>query len=67
MTLRRSKAEQTRFGRRYGKRAKMPVGEKIEGMDIAGRANRPPKAGPMIVPMLQTNGITAYARAGDVS
>ena len=43
--------------------AKTPVGEKTEGMDTEGRAKVPPIAGPMIVPIDQTNGITAYARA----
>ena len=43
----------------------IPVGENTEGMEIAGRANEPPMAGPMIVPMDQTKGITAYALATD--
>ena len=41
----------------------MPVGEKYEGIEIAGLAKVPPIAGPMIVPIDQTNGITAKARA----
>ncbi len=45
----------------------MPVGEKTEGMEIEGLEKVPPIAGPMMVPMDQTNGITAYARASIVS
>ena len=41
----------------------MPDGEKTEGMEVAGWARVPPIAGPMIVPIDQTNGITAYAFA----
>ena len=41
----------------------MPVGEKTEGKEMAGLAKVPPIAGPMIVPIDQTNGITANARA----
>ena len=47
--------------------AKTPVGEKREGRETEGRAKVPPIAGPMIVPIDQTNGITAYARAEIVS
>ena len=47
--------------------AKTPVGEKREGRETEGRAKVPPIAGPMIVPIHQTNGITAYARAEVVS
>ena len=39
------------------------MGEKTEGMETVGRAKVPPIAGPMMVPMDQTNGITAYAFA----
>ena len=48
--LMQSSAAQMRFGRRYGKVAKMPVGEKREGSESEGRAKVPPIAGPMIVP-----------------
>lgn len=41
----------------------MLEGGKTEGMETEGLANVPPIAGPMIVPMDHTNGITAYARA----
>ena len=41
----------------------MPVGEKTEGMEMAGLAKKPQIAGPMIVPIDQMNGITANARA----
>ena len=37
--------------------------EKSEGRDTTGLASVPPMAGPMIVPIDHTNGITAYARA----
>ena len=47
--------------------AKTPVGEKREGRETEGRAKVPPIAGPTIVPIDQTNGITAYARAEIVS
>ena len=43
----------------------MPVGEKTDGMETEGLAKVPPIAGPIIVPMDHTNGITAYARAMD--
>ena len=39
------------------------MGGKTEGIETAGRAKVPPIAGPMMVPMDQTNGITAYAFA----
>lgn len=45
----------------------MPVGEKTEGMEIEGLAKVPPIAGPMMVPLDQTNGMTAYARAAIVN
>lgn len=41
----------------------MLAGEKTEGMEMAGLAKVPPIAGPMIVPIDQTNGIIANARA----
>lgn len=56
-------AEQIRFGRRYGKRAKMPFAEKWLGKLFAGSENRPPIDGPTMVPIDQTNGMTAYAFA----
>lgn len=59
----KSMAAHRRLGRRYGKWAKMPVGEKMEGIEMTGLAKVPPIAGPMIVPIDQTNGITANARA----
>lgn len=65
--LTRSNAEQIRLGRRKGNLPKMPVEEKRSGMEMAGLAVRPPMAGPMIVPMDQTKGITAYARARIIS
>ena len=40
-----------------------PVGENRDGRDLEGFAKVPPIAGPMIVPIDQTKGITAYARA----
>lgn len=58
-----SKAAQIKLGRRKGKVAKMPSGEKRDGRDLAGSANVPPIAGPMMVPIDHTNGMTAYARA----
>lgn len=58
---------QTRFGRRKGKVAKIPLGENMLGIDSAGFAKVPPIAGPMIVPILHTNGMTAYARAATVN
>ena len=35
----------------------------MEGIETEGRASVPPMAGPMIVPIDHTNGITAYAFA----
>ena len=67
MMLTISSAAQMRLGRRYGKWAKTPWGENREGRDLAGCAKVPPIAGPMIVPIDHTNGITAYARAFDIS
>jgi len=61
------KDAQTRFGRRYGNRPNKPSREKVPGNDWDGSAKVPPIAGPMIVPILQTKGITEYARATEVS
>ena len=63
MMLPRSRDAQIRFGRRYGKVVKRPLGGKIDGRDTDGFANVPPIIGPMIVPIDHTNGSTAYARA----
>lgn len=43
--------------------AKMLVAGKKAGIETEGRAKKPPIAGPMIVPIDHTNGITAYALA----
>ena len=47
--------------------ANRPVGENADGKFLAGSAKLPPIAGPMIVPIDQTKGITAYALAADIS
>ena len=46
--------------------AKIPLGANKEGRDLAGRAKVPPIAGPIIVPIDQTKGMIAYARAVDI-
>lgn len=56
-----------RLGRRYGYRAKRPCREKLSGKFSAGWQKYPPIAGPMIVPMLHTKGMIAYARAISLS
>lgn len=52
-----------RLGRRYGKDAKMPFGEKRDGKFSAGLAKHPPIDGPIMVPIDHTKGITAKALA----
>lgn len=59
-------AEQIRFGKRYGKRPKMPSAEKRPGKLFTGSENKPPIDGPMIVPTDHTNGMTAYAFATNI-
>lgn len=58
---------QTKFGKRYGNRPNKPSREKVFGNETHGSASVPPMAGPITVPILQTNGITEYARAIQVS
>lgn len=58
-----SRPAHIKFGSRYGKVLKIPSGEKMFGKVTVGSANVPPIAGPIIVPILQTNGMTEYARA----
>jgi hypothetical protein len=43
----------------------MPSAEKRPGKFFAGSENKPPIEGPIIVPTLQTKGMTAYAFAAD--
>jgi hypothetical protein len=59
----RSKDAQMMFGNRYGNFAKRPVELKTDGKLRAGSAKYPPIEGPIIVPILHTNGMTAYAFA----
>src|SRR5580700_11320299 len=65
--LTRSMAAQIRLGKRYGKQPNRPCLEKIFGNEVAGSVKVPPITGPMIEPIAQTNGITEYARAAEVS
>ena len=60
-----SRPAHNKFGSRYGNVSKIPLGENILGNVVVGSANVPPMAGPMMVPMLQTNGMTEYARAAE--
>lgn len=63
----RSRVAQIKFGSRKGKVVKRPALGNIDGSDTDGLAQRPPMAGPMIVPIDHTKGITVYARAVNVS
>lgn len=58
-----SRMAQIRFGRRYGYLKKTLESGKRSGQVVCGSANVPPIQGPIIVPMLQTNGMIEYARA----
>lgn len=58
-----SKPAHIKFGSKYGNVLKIPLDEKMLGNVIVGSAKVPPMAGPIMVPMLQTNGMTEYARA----
>jgi hypothetical protein len=50
--LTKRRLEQRRLGRRYGNRPNIPTLEKILGNAVAGSANVPPIAGPIMVPNL---------------
>lgn len=50
-----------KFGNAYGKRLKNSMWPKILGYCSAGSAKKPPKAGPMIDPRLQTMGMMENA------
>lgn len=65
--LSRRNVAQIRLGSRNGKTAKTPLGENKEGNVLAGFAKDPPIAGPIIVPIDQTKGMTANAFAVKVS
>lgn len=47
--------------------AKRPEGGNSQGRDTDGFANMPPMAGPIMVPIDHTKGMTAYARAVEFS